>query len=350
MTTGSYPAAVLRTFATRCLEAAGASAEHAAAVADNLLDADLRGVTSHGIPRLIRIYIERLEAGIVDASATPTVLHETPSTALVSGHNGLGAVAGNFATDLAIDKARDTGSAWIGVRESNHFGACAYYTNRISGEGMVGIVFTNAPPTMAPWGGIEPYLGTNPIALSVPTREGTPVSVDMATSVVARGHILLAATKGESIPTGWAQDTQGQPTTDAHEGLAGTVLPMGGHKGYALSLMIDVLSGILTGASFGRGVRHLYGDLEHPQSVGHLIGAIDIRSFVPLDSFTDNLAEMVREVKNVPLAPWADEILVPGEPEARALERPDAGMVPVAPAIRKELLALGARLGVPLED
>lgn len=170
---------------------------------------------------------------------------------------------------------------------------------------------------MAPWGGIEPRLGTNPIAVSVPTGERTPLSVDIATSVVARGHLLLAATKGEPIPVGWAQDRLGRPTTDAAEGLAGTVLPMGGHKGYALAFVIDVITGILTGSAFGQQVGQLYGDLDHPQGVGSLFGAIDVSRFVPLERFYDDVAQAVRDVKSSPTAPWADEILVPGELEAR---------------------------------
>lgn len=343
-------AEALHSFASRCLQAVGVSAAHADAVADNLIDADLRGITSHGVTRLIRIYVERLEAGIVNSGVSPSVSQESASAALVDANNGLGVVAADLATDLVIGKARDTGAAWAGVAHSNHFGTCSYYTNKIAEREMVGIAFTNAPPTMAPWGGIEPYLGTNPIALSVPTREGIPISVDMATSVVARGHLFLAATKGEAIPEGWAQDPEGRPTTDPEQGLAGTVLPMGGHKGYALAFVIDLLSGILTGSAFGRRVGHLYGEFERPQDVGSLIGAIDIASFVPLDRFYDNVALAVREIKSSPRAPWASEILVPGEPEARARTGAEAGWVAIPSAIRKELIQLGERLNVALEE
>jgi LDH2 family malate/lactate/ureidoglycolate dehydrogenase len=345
----TYPAATLRDFASHCLQAAGAPPETADTVADNLIDADLRGVTSHGIPRLINVYVERIEAGAVDPLARPTVVRETTATALVEAHNCFGVLAGNLARDLAVRKAKEVGSAWVGVAHSNHFGTCAYYTNHIAAHGMVGITFTNAPPTMAPWGGIKPYLGTNPIALSVPTRGGVPISVDLATSVVARGHLLLAATKGEPIPEGWAQDQRGRPTTDAAEGLAGAVLPVGGHKGYALAFMVDVLSGILTGSGFSRKVGHLYGDLDRPQDVGHLLGAINISCLIPLEDFYDRLDRMVHGVKSSPLAEWADQILVPGEPEATEQARQGEGEIRVAGAIRQQLLQLGARLGVPLE-
>ncbi len=344
-----FPATLLRDFASRCLQAVGVPTRHADAVADNLIDGDLRGISSHGVGRLIKIYVERLEAGVVDGRASPSLIHESASTALIDAHNGLGAVAAGFATDLVIAKARNTGGAWAGVAHSNHFGTCSYYTNRIAAAGMVGIGFTNAPPTMAPWGGIEPRLGTNPIAVSVPTGESTPLSVDIATSVVARGHLLLAATNGKPIPEGWAQDQQGRPTTDAKEGLAGTVLPMGGHKGYALAFVIDVITGILTGSSFGQHVGHLYGEFDRPQDVGSLIGAIDVARFVALERFRDDLARAIAEVKSSPLAPWADEVLVPGELEARARSRQETGWIRLPAAIHRELIELGERLGVPLE-
>ncbi len=344
-----YPAESLRRLARECLQATGVPADDAETVANNLIDAHLRGVDSHGVTRLIKIYVERLEAGVVNSRPNVRVVSEGTATALLDADNGLGAVAGTRATRLCVEKARSAGAAWVGVRHSNHFGACAYYTNTIAAEGMIGIAVTNAPATMAPWGGIEPFLGTNPIAFSVPRRSGNPISVDMATSVAARGYVLLAATKGEKIPEGWAQDRQGRPTTDAKEALEGTVLPMAGHKGYALALLIDVLSGILTGSASGLGVGQLYGDFENPQDVGYMIGAIDIRQFVPLDQFLDRVDQLEKAIKAAPLAEWATRILVPGDLEAEKTERRLREGIPVAGPIRQELVALGRRLGVPFE-
>lgn len=342
-----YTPETLRTFAVNCLRSVGVPGESAEGVADNLIDADLRGIASHGVARLIGVYVERLEAGIVNPAIQPEVIAETISTVLVNAHNGLGAPAGMFATDMAIRKAKEAGSAWVAVSNSNHFGTCSYYTNRMAGQGMVGLAFTNAPSTMAPWGGIEPYLGTNPIGISVPTSSGVPLTVDLATSVAARGHIFLAATKGQPIPVGWAQDKRGRPTTNAQDALEGSVLPMGGHKGYALAFMIDVLSGILTGSGFGRQIGHLYGDLDKPQNVGHLIGAIDIERFVPINEFHERLDQMIDQVKTGPLADWADEILVPGEPEAR--HRRATVQIPVSDEIWKGLVALADRLAIEFE-
>ena len=345
-----FPAETLRTFASRCLQAAGAPAVDAETVADNLVDAHLRGVDSHGVTRLIKIYVERVEAGIVNPRARPRVVQDAPGMALVDADNGLGAVAGTFAMNVCLEKARTAGAAWVGVHNSNHFGACAYYTNQIAAQGMVGIALTNAPPTMAPWGGIEPYLGTNPIGFSVPTRGGTPISVDMATSVAARGYVLLAAAKGEPIPAGWAQDKRGRPTTDAKEALEGTVLPMAGHKGYALALIIDVLSGVLTGAGFGRLIGQLYGDLEHPQNVGHLIGAIDIGHFIPLDQFHERIDQMAAEIRAIPRAEGVARIFLPGDIEAAKTDQRGRDGIPVAEPIRQDLAELGRRLGVPFPE
>lgn len=344
-----YPASALRQFSSRCLQAVGVPERDAETVADNLVDAHLRGVDSHGVTRLIKIYVERLEAGVVNAHPRFSVVSESTSTALVDADNGLGAVAGTYAMELCLRKARASGAAWVGVRHSNHFGACAYYTNRLAAQGMVGIALTNAPSTMAPWGGIEPYLGTNPIGFSVPTRGGNPISVDMATSVAARGYVLLAAAKGEPIPAGWAQDRRGRPTTDAKEALEGSVLPMAGHKGYALALMIDVLAGILTGAAFGRLVGQLYGELEQPQDVGHLIGAIDIARFLPLEEFYDRVDRFTSELRSNPLAEGATRIVVPGDLEMEKTAQRLREGIPVAEPIRQQLRELGQRLGVPFE-
>lgn len=343
-----YPADTLRTFASRCFQAVGVPPGDAETVADNLTDAHLRGVDSHGITRLLQVYVERLEAGGFTAHPNITVVHESPSTALLDGDAGLGAVVGTRAASLCLDKARQTGAAWVGVRNSSHFGACAYYTNRIAREGMIGIGFTNAPPTMAPWGGVAPYFGTNPVCFSVPTRSDMPISVDMATSVAARGYILLAAAKGEPIPAGWAQDRRGRPTTDAQAALEGTVLPMAGHKGYALALVVDVLSGVLTGAGFGPAVGELYGHAATPQDVGHLIGAIDVARFIPLEQFLDRAETMAAALRSAPRGEGVAQVFVPGDIEATKVAQRTREGIPVAEPIRQQFVELGRRLGVPL--
>ncbi len=343
-----YPTESLRAFASGCLQAVGAPAHDAAVAADTLVDAHLRGVDSHGVTRLIQIYVERLEAGVVNPRPMVRVVDESVSTTLVDADNALGAVAGTYAVEVCLAKARDAGAGWVGVRNSNHFGACAYYTNRLAARGMVGFAFSNAPATMAPWGGIEPYLGTNPIGFSVPARSGIPISIDMATSVAARGYILLAAAKGEAVPSDWAIDKRGRPTTDANEALEGTVLPMAGHKGYALALMVELLSGVLTGAAFGRHIGRLYEDFTHPQNVGHLIGAIDIQRFLPLEQFYDRIEQLTQEIRSTPLREGVAEIFVPGDIEAATRERRLREGIPVAEPLRQQLVELGQRLGVPL--
>lgn len=344
-----YPVAALRRFTFGCLCAAGLPPEHAEVVTNNLMDAQVRGIDSHGVTRLLKHYVERLEAGAVNPSPSFRILEESAATALLDADNGPGAVAASFAMNLCVAKAQQQGAAWVGVRHSNHFGTASFYTNQIAAQGMVGIGFTNAPPAVAPWGGIEAHLGTNPISFSVPTRAGPPISADMATTVTAKGYILYALARGESIPLGWAQDKLGRPTTDAAAAAEGTVLPMGGHKGYALALAIDILCGALTGAGAGRSIGQLGSQYDRAQNTGHLLGAIDIARFLPLDDFLDRVEQIAEGVRSSPLAEGFDEILLPGDPEARSIERRTREGVPMPELIRREFEAMGERLGVPFE-
>ncbi|MBI2755328.1 MAG: Ldh family oxidoreductase [Chloroflexi bacterium] len=344
-------AEVLRRFAQACLARVGVPPEDAAKVADNLLYAQLRGVDSHGVTRLLKTYVERVQAGLVNVRPAIAVLQDGPSTAALDGDNGLGAVVGSRAVTVCLEKAREVGSAWVAVRNSNHFGTCAFYTNRIADAGMVGFVFTNAPATMAPWGGVKAYFGTNPIAFAAPMRSGATVSVDMATSVAARGYILLAAAKNEPIPEGWALDAEGRPTTDPHRALAGSLMPMSAHKGAALALMVDVLSGVLTGAAFGASVGEMYGETAaHPQGVGHLVGALAIDRFLPLETFFERMDQLAGEVRANPPASGVKRIYLPGEIEAAKAEQRQRDGIPVPAAIHRQLQELGDRLGVSFNE
>ncbi|HEY8477443.1 MAG TPA: Ldh family oxidoreductase [Chloroflexota bacterium] len=343
-----YPVEVLREFTVQCFTAAGVPAEDARVVAENLIEANLRGVDTHGITRLLGIYIKRLRAGLVNTRPNIRVVSESPSTVLLDGDNGLGAVVGRRAMELAIARARHAGSAWVGVRNSNHFGACAHFTMMAARADMVGIALTNGPKSMAPWGGVTPYLSTNPISFAVPSDDG-PVVLDMATSVVAKGHIFLAAAKGERIPEGWAMDKRGRPTTDPREAIEGLVMPLAGHKGYGLSMMIDILCGILTGGAFGPYIGSLYTDMDRPQQVGHLFGAIDISRFVPVEEFKTRLGQMVREIRSCERAEGVERIYVPGEIEAEKAARRLREGVPIPEPIRQEFIAVARELGVPFE-
>jgi LDH2 family malate/lactate/ureidoglycolate dehydrogenase len=345
-----YPVEALREFTRQAFVRAGVPDEDARIVTDNLIESNLRGVDTHGITRLLPIYIRRLRAGVINPRPDIRIVSESPSAFLVDGDNGLGAVVATWANREVIERAGRQGAAWAGVRQSNHFGACAYFAMQAARQDMVGIAMTNGPAAMAPWGGRRPYFGTNPICFAAPSAESEPVVVDLATSLVARGHILLADMRGDTtIPEGWALDVNGQPTTDTKAAIAGTVMPMAAHKGYALAFMIDVLSGILTAAAFGPHLGSLYTEFERPQDVGHLLGAIDIGRLIPVAVFKQRLAQLCREVREAERADWADRIYVPGEIESEKRRAREAEGIPIAEGIRQEFIGVARELGISFD-
>lgn len=346
----NYPVETLREFTLEAFRRVGVPEDDARIVTDNLIESNLRGVDTHGITRLLPIYIRRLKEGIVNPRPDIKIVQDSPSAFLVDGDNGLGAVVGTWAMRKVIERAAEHGAAWAGIRHSNHFGACAYFAMQAARQDMVGIALTNGPADVAPWGSRQAYLGTNPICIAAPTEDGDPLIVDMATSVVARGHILLAQMRGDrTIPEGWAMDASGTPTTDTIAALGGTVLPMAGHKGYALSFMIDVLCGVMTGSAFGPHVGRLYSALDRPQDIGHLLGAIDIGRLVPVPEFKRRLSEMCREIRASELAEWAERIYVPGEIESEQRKTRETEGIPIADGIRQELSAVARDLGIDFE-
>ena len=344
-----YPVEVLREFTRQAFTKAGVPADDAEVVTDNLIEANLRGVDTHGITRLLAIYVKRLRAGIVNARPDIKIVAESPAAITVDGDNGLGAVVATWAMREAIRRASEAGACWAGVRHSNHFGATAYFTMMAAAEDMVGIGMTNGPAAMAPWGGARAYMSTNPISFAVP-GEDQPVVFDMATSVAARGHILLASTKGQqTIPDGWALDKEGRPTTSTQAALEGTVTPMAGYKGYVLSMMIDILCGCLTGSAFGPHLGPLYGQFERPQDIGHLFGVIDVKRMVPVEEFKTRLGQMCREIKATPLAAGSSGIYIPGEIEAGKRARRLQEGIPIAEGVRREFLEVARELDIRFE-
>lgn len=342
-----YPVEALRDYTLQVFVKAGLSEDDARTETDSLIEANLRGVDTHGITRMLGIYVERLRRGAVNPRPRPFIAAESASTAVVDGDNGMGAVVANWAVGVCLRKAREAGSAWVGVRNSNHFGTCAYWAMQPTKVDMVGFATTNGPSNMAPWGGVTPYMSTNPLAFAAPAADGKSVVVDMATSVAAKGKIILAAKKGLKLPEGWAMDKRGRPTTDPQEAIDGLVMPLGGHKGYALSLMIDLLAGILTGANFGPHIGKLYGDYDRGQGLGHLFSAIDIGRFIPVELFKARVSQMCEEVKSVELAEGATRIYIPGEMETEETTRRQAEGIPLPLAVVDDFVALGKDLGVP---
>lgn len=338
----------LEQFCAALFMKAGAAPSHAQMVAESLVQADLRGVDSHGVVRT-DIYLRRLEAGMINLNATMPIRMDG-AIALLDGQNHFGAVVGNKALDAAIEATKRYGYGVVGVKGSNHFGTCAYYLLKAVKHDVIMFVFSNASQTMPPTGGIRPFIGTNPFSVGIPAGKYQPFILDMATSVVARGKIISAAQKGESIPLGWAIDKQGNPTTDPKLALEGSVLPLGGAKGYGISMFIDILCGVLTGAGFGKYVNNMYENWEEPQNVGHFFIGLDISKFMPLEQFKARIDQYFDEIKAEPTAPGTKEILIPGELEHRStLERMRNG-IELPLKVERELQKWGERYQLDLSE
>nr|WP_246079127.1 Ldh family oxidoreductase [Paenibacillus piri] len=340
-----YDWAKLQQFCEQVFARAGVPRANAAIVAESLVQADLRGVESHGVVRT-DIYMKRVEAGRMNPHAEPAVVSERDMVTLLDGSNNFGAVVGTRALDIAMARAKANGASIVGVRGSNHFGTGAYYALKAIEQDLILLVMSNASQTMPPTGGVRPFLGTNPLCVGVPAGQEQPFLLDMATSVVARGKIIVAAQKGEPIPSGWAIDKDGNPTNDAQAALNGSVLPLGGPKGYAISMFIDILSGVLTGAGYGKYVNNMYENWEEPQQVGHFFIAVDVSRFMPVEQFKRRMDDYIRLIKAEPKAQGVEEILIPGELEHRqTLLRKRQGIrLPLKVAM--ELDAIGQKYGL----
>ncbi|MCZ2860076.1 Ldh family oxidoreductase [Blastococcus sp. VKM Ac-2987] len=336
----------LRALGVEILAALGVPPADGAIVADSLVQADLWGHQSHGLLRL-PWYAARLRSGAMRAVTDPAVLSDTGPLVLLDGRDGIGQVLAERARLLAVERARTHGVGVVGVRDSNHFGTAMYFTRRAASEGFVAVLTTNASPAMAPWGGREKRLGTNPWSIAAPGPDGGVVAVDIANTAVARGKIHLAGNRGEPIPESWALAPDGRPTTDPAEGVLGVLLPMAGHKGYAISFLMDVLSGALTGSAVGTGVHGPYEAAERSRC-GHLFLVLDPDAFGDRAGYEARVRQLVDEVKAVPLAQGFDEVFHPGEVEDRAeAVNLAAGGVLLAEQSLADLRALAADVGVP---
>ena len=328
------------------LGALDVAGEDAALVADSLVQADLWGHGSHGMLRL-PWYAARLRSGAMAARTDPAVLADTGPLVLLDGRDGVGQVLADRARVLAVERARTHGVGVVGVRNSNHFGTAMWFTRRAARDGVVALLTTNASPAMAPWGGREKVLGTNPWSIAAPAPGGRVVAVDIANTAVARGKIHLAASRGEPIPEGWALTADGAPTTDAAEGVLGLVLPMAGHKGYAITFLIDVLSGALTGSGVGTDVHGPYEPAARSRA-GHLFLAIDPAALGERSEYEARVQQLIDQVKGAPLAQGFDEVCYPGEVEDRAeAANLAAGGVLLSAGTRAALRGLAAETGVP---
>ena len=321
--------------------------EDAGICADSAVMTDARGVYSHGCMRT-KIYIDRIFAGGTDPKGRPFVARDHKATALVDGNNAMGQVAGVYAMKIAIEKAKKYGTSAVAIVHGNHFGTCAYFSEMAVKEDMIGIVWTNGGPTMAPWGGAERQLGNNPFSIAVPCGKRDPVIMDMAQSVVARGKIVMARKMNHSIPDNRALDIDGNPTTNAEDAYWGTVLPMAGYKGYVLTYMVSILTALLPNATFGEDLVNLYEQPATVNNTGQFMQVIDISAFTDLDAFKARMDHSVDYLKNGKRAPWCDEILVPGEPEFKMLKKQMAEGIEIASEIYEEYIALSKKLHVDI--
>lgn len=306
---------VLYDCAYEILLAVGENPENARVVANSMLLADSRGITTHGTYLLTPIN-NRVKAGQLSLPTRASVVVDEQAIAVIDGGDGLGAVAGCLAVELSIKRAKEHGVSFVLIRNTNSVGALAYYTEMVAREGMIALMGCNAAPAMPPWGGAEAFLGTNPIAMAIYTGRDMLFSADMASSIVARGKIRKAARENKPIPADWAVDENGNFTTDPAAALKGTLLPMGGPKGSAIALAVDIFSGILAGAQHAPNIKSFHA-LEGATGVGATLIAIDIQKFTKLEEFAASMDEYFTQIKNLKKASFATEILIPGEIEYR---------------------------------
>jgi LDH2 family malate/lactate/ureidoglycolate dehydrogenase len=332
-------------FATAVHERCGMPSTEARLAADTLVQADLWGHQSHGVMRL-SWYVGRLKAGVCDPRAKPETIVDAGAIAVIDGKDGMGQVLTAHAMEEAIRRSRAHGIGAVALRNSNHFGTAMYFTLMAARAGCVGFLATNASPAMAPWGGRKKTVGTNPWSWAAPAGSQPPMVLDIANTGVARGKIYLARQKGLSIPEGWAINAEGAPTTDPAEAIEGIILPMAQQKGYAIAVMMDMLSGILSGSAFGAGVHGPY-QTEHRSGAGQFLIALNIAAFMPLKDFGGRMERYVAELKSVPLAQGFDEIVYPGELEARSEARNRAEGILLPEDTRADLRKLADTFGMP---
>lgn len=318
MTTVTKPHAEIRELVISKFTQAGVAPEHAEKVADVLIHADLRGVNSHGVLRTEH-YVKRIKAGGINPVAQPQFTATGPVTGTVDGDDGFGHVNADLAADKAIEMAKTAGVGMVTVANSSHCGALSYFVEKAAKENLVGMAMTHTDKIMVPFGGREAFLGTNPIAYGIPARTNKPFILDMATSTVALGKILQHRELGKEIPPGWGVDEEGNPVTDPHE--VKSLTPFGGPKGYGLSVIVDIFSGLLAGAAFGPHINPMYEGLDQPRKLGHYVCVINPSFFTSLDGFLDNMDQMMDELRQVDPAQGFERVLVPGEIEQQNEER-----------------------------
>lgn len=347
-------------FTKSILMGMGCPEEDAHQGADVLISADLRGVDSHGVARLSG-YVRLHEKGRLNPNPKIKVVHETPSTAVVDGDAGLGLVIGPKAMKIALDKADQVGTGWVGVRNSNHYGIAGYHAMMALEKNCIGWSFTNASPLVSPTFGKERLLGTNPIAVAIPAKNQPPFVLDMATTTAANGKLEVLQRKNEDAPYGWLADAEGQVITDAH-GLkkGGSMLPLGGdrvhgsHKGYGLGALVDILSGVLPGANYGPWVPPFVSFIDPlnekvGEGLGHFFGAMRVDAFRPADEFKEHMDTWIERFRESATTEGQEKVLVPGDPERELSEKRSKEGLHLLPAVVQDLEELGRKYAVKLD-
>lgn len=353
-----FPIEALREFSTRVFRHFGVPNEDAAQAADVLASADLRGIDSHGVARLTS-YFDLLNEGLINPTPKIKIVRSTASTATIDGDNGLGLVVGPQANQIAMDMAEKVGSGWVSIGNSNHFGIAGYYVLKALERDMIGWAMTNSTKLVTPLWGAERMLGTNPIAIAFPAKEEPPIVVDMATCAAAYGKIEMARRRGEAIPEGWGINKYGLDTTNPDDIVAGgCLLPLGsdrergGHKGYGLGIMVDVLSAVLSGANWGPFAPPFALRQELParsvgKGIGHFFGALRIDGFIDADEFKRQMDDFIRTFRATKPAPGTDGPLIPGDPERDAEKLRSKQGVPLITPVVEELRAISKKTGIP---
>jgi len=315
----------------------GVSERDSEIVAACLVHADLRGVESHGVFRVPH-YVKRLSIGSINPTPRPIVTRTGPATATMSGDDGLGHVAMWDAMGIAMDLAREAGIGFVGINHSSHCGMLSFFVGRAVESGLIGLALSQTDMGVVPYGGRKPFFGTNPLCVGIPSEAGPPIMLDMATSTVAGGQIFKARAENREIPSTWGLDAEGNPTTDPHQAVYFT--PAAGAKGYGLGVIVDVLTGVLSGGAFGPHITPMYGDYDKQRKLCHLAGAVDFGRFAGAETFLRQVRAMIEELHQMAPAEGFERVLAPGEPEyLKEIERARSG-IPLDDSVWTELVNL----------
>jgi len=343
------PVEKLRAFMVEAAVRLPLKREYAEAMVDNLITANTWGVNSHGVGRY-PVYMKRLSKDLVNREPQIIVTHRYPAVMTIDGDNGLGSVVMMRALDETISAADQFGIAAAAVKGSNHFGAAGYYCKLAADRGYISLLCTVGPANMPPFGGMEPYFSTNPLAMGIPSPDGEHIIVDMATSMAAKGKIRECARKHEPIPLGWAIDKDGNPTTDAQAAVDGLVLPMSGHKGSGLALLIEAMAGVISGSAFGTEVVMQYGDETRPANVGHSLIVIRPDGYLDKEAYTARLRRFCDELHAIAPAKGFERVILPGEKERMTCTQVMEQGINIDDALYAQLQEIAAKSGIAMPD